>query len=878
MANDLKLQVLLQAMDKAAAPLKRIGAAGKTTAADLRGTRDSLRKLDELQQRVGDFRKVKAGARATSQEMEALQVRIGELTTKIRTNDGAVSKHAAELKRATRAASQLKEKHQIETEQLHQLRKGLAAADIDTRQLGNAEKSLRIAVSQTNTKLEQQTNQLRLQGVQAQRLAAIDKARRGTMAVRSDVGGKLAILSGAAIGAGYAMTRVLGSGAEFDYQMQLIGNTADMTGQQINDLRGKIMAASKSTGQSATNVQQALGFLVAAGLDTKTAAASIDTIGKTATAAGADIEDISRAAFTLTDALNIQPSGLQKAMDMLAQSGKEGNVELRDMAKVLPQFGSAFKAMKMQGPGAVATLGAALEIARKGAPDADTAANNMANYFQKILSPTVLQKAKSGFNIDLYKIITNAQSKGKNPFEASMRAVIKATGGDQKKIGELFQDAQVQGFVRPMIQNWKEYERIRDKSLAASGVTDRDFAKVAATTKQQMVDLQNAAGRLGIAFSHALAPSLGRAATALAPVLDRMTSFVQTNPGLVAGIVKVAGALFGLRLGFLAVRYASTFIGAQAMIARLKGMRAAIAEVGSGGALAKLRASASSVFPAVTTGARAAMLAVTGISLPVLAVGAVLAAVALVVWKYWGPIKAFFIGVGRGISQVLGPALDELGGALGPLKPAWDAIARGIGAVWGWITRLFTPFKATSAQIQGATENGIGFGLALGRMLSFSVKAITWVVKAFSGIGTAIGNLVGWVVVSGPKIAEGIRSAFATAFEWVGKKIDWIVTKWNALKHALHLGDDNADGAAPKRNWAFNDGAMPAPNPAFDTRPPLRNKGAIAAQGNTYVGGITIHAPAGADPKAIARETAAELDRRERAKGAARRSSLHDHD
>jgi hypothetical protein len=56
------------------------------------------------------------------------------------------------------------------------------------------------------------------------------------------------------------------------------------------------------------------------------------------------------------------------------------------------------------------------------------------------------------------------------------------------------------------------------------------------------------------------------------------------------------------------------------------------------------------------TGARAVMLLLGGISAPVLAIGAVLAVVAYTVWKYWAPIKAFFIGFAHGLSDVLGPA------------------------------------------------------------------------------------------------------------------------------------------------------------------------------------------------------------------------------
>ncbi|WP_240198384.1 phage tail tape measure protein [Salmonella enterica] len=119
----------------------------------------------------------------------------------------------------------------------------------------------------------------------------------------------------------------------------------------------------------------------------------------------------------------------------------------------------------MGGNEAAATMGAALQIARKGASTSDEAANNMNNFMAKILSPETLKKAQKNFGVDMYKIVTSAQKKGQNPFEAAMKSVIKMTkNGDQKLLGELFGDMQVQNFVRPMIQNWEEYRRIKETS------------------------------------------------------------------------------------------------------------------------------------------------------------------------------------------------------------------------------------------------------------------------------------------------------------------------------------------------------------------------------------------------------------------------------
>lgn len=879
MANDLRLQVLLQTIDRAAAPLRRIGGAGKDTAEALRQTRESLRALDAVQGQVGDFRRLKQGARATQAEMAGLQARIDALAGKIRANDGDLTKHTSELKRATRAAAALKDKHRQQTDQLQALRVRLAAAGVDTRQLGQAERRLREDTAAATQRLQQQTATLKQHSQQAQRLAALHAATANARAQRAALGGQLLAGAATAGGLGYALGRVMSAGSAFDYQLQLIGNTADMSGAQLEDLRQRIMEASRSTGQSASNIERALGFLIAAGQDTDTAARSIATIGRTATAAGADIEDVSRAAFTLTDTLAIRPEGLQKAMDMLAQAGKEGNVELRDMAQVLPLFGSAFKAMKMEGPKAVATLGAALEIARKGAPDASIAANNMANFFQKILSPETLKKAQAGFGVDLYRVITRAQATGGNPFEAAMRSIMTMTGGDQKKLGELFQDAQVQAFVRPMLQNWDEYIRIRDKALAAEGVTDRDFARVMATTRQQMEVAKAAGERLAIVFGRTLAPSLGRLAQALAAGLDRVATFVRMHPVLVSALVRTAAAVVTLRLAVLALRYAWTFLG--------------------GGALARLAASARQVFPAVTTGARAALLAVTGLSWPIMAAGAALAAVAMLVWKYWQPLGAFFVGVGRGIAEVAGPALHALGAALAPLQPLWRALASALGAAGRWLGALFAPLQATQAQLEGATAVGVRFGRVLGYALSGVVRAVTWVGQAFAWLGTRIGEGLGGVVVHAGTLGDALKAPFATAFAWVAGKIRWLVERWRTMRRALGLDEGAADTGAyldaaerlkpqmealTQRYSALRAGGLgqgaalqvlAGDAIRFDSAP-VKVAPTSVSTSNTYH--ITVPAAPGGNAHDTARAVREELDRRDRAAAARRRSALADID
>lgn len=404
--------------------------------------------------------------------------------------------------------------------------------------------------------------------------------RRANFAIQFVTRSAGAVALGATVG--FPAFSLLKESAKFNYDMQMIGNTADMTKAQIVALGKSVMDASIATAQAAPTLQHALGFLVAAGMDVRTANDSIVTIGRTATASGADIEDLARAAFVLNDSLKIAPKDMQAALDTLAQAGKEGNVELKDMAKQLPVLGSGFVSLKMQGREAAATMGAALEIARKGAADPDEAANNMKNFIAKIMSPETLKKAKKHFGLDLYKVIKDAQTKGKNPFEAAMTSIIKATKGDQKAIGDLFQDMQVQNFLRPMIQNWEEYKAIKDKALNASGVTDRDFEKVRATAQLQMNELANSFGRVRILLGETIEPVFGKLSAALTPVLGKIETFIKDNRELVGNGLLVVGALAAIGTAGLAVGAVIAGLGVVVTTAATAWGALAAAAVGAG--------------------------------------------------------------------------------------------------------------------------------------------------------------------------------------------------------------------------------------------------------------------------------------------------------
>lgn len=546
---------------------------------------------------------------------------------------------------------------------LERQQRNLNSAIETFRRQGRSVEGLRERYRRVTEEIERQRRALeRLQSVEQNR------ERRGQL--RGKIGETAALGAAIVLPAGAAVNR----SSDFNYQLQVIGNTADMTKAQVAGMGLEIMRISDDVGKSAQTVQGALGFLVAAGMDVDKARGVLRSVGRTSTATASEIEDVAKASFTLNDALKIEPSKMQHALDMLVQSGKEGNFEFKDMASELPVLGAGLQALKMTGSEAVATIGAALQIARKGAGNSSQAATNVENFLAKVLSPETLKKARK-LNSDLYGVVSRAQKKGQNPFEAAIKEISRITkGGDQKLLGELFQDMQVQNFLRPMLQNLKEYERIKKAALSADGVTDRDFVKMADTTRQKTDEMANAVGRASIAIGSSLEPAWARLATTITPVVRSITAFVDNNQALVGNSILVVGALTGIRMAVLVTGFAFTFLkGGALQVVGLFARLPAVAAMG-GAALTAMATGvrlAGAAFMFVGKGVlwlgRALLLNPIGLAITAIAGGAYL------VYKNWEPIKTWFTSLWADITGTFDKAVKFITDKIEWVGDKWRA-------------------------------------------------------------------------------------------------------------------------------------------------------------------------------------------------------------
>ncbi|PYG48716.1 TP901 family phage tail tape measure protein [Pantoea sp. AG1095] len=159
----------------------------------------------------------------------------------------------------------------------------------------------------------------------------------------------------------------------------------------------------------------------------------------------------------------------------------------------------------------------------------------------------------------------------------------------------------------------------------------------------------------------------------------------------------------------LVASFRNPMAGVRALGAQVRGLAgAALAPLaasvrGAGGALMWLVKSPLALLRTVLTGvvwALGALLSPVGLAV------AALAGVALVIWKYWAPIKAYLGGVVDGFRAAAGPISE----AFSPLQPVFLWIGDKVQALFGWFKDLLTPVHSTADELKNAAEMGRQFG------------------------------------------------------------------------------------------------------------------------------------------------------------------------
>lgn len=354
-----------------------------------------------------------------------------------------------------------------------------------------------------------------------------------------------------AAGIGVALGASIRTAARFESVLADIGKTANVGDGELKKLGAQILQLS---GRNATNLapeKLAAGIqdLVAQGLSLNDAVASMEALGKVATATNSDLLDVTKTGFQLQNALKIRPTELKATFDALAFAGKQGAFELKDMAQFMPTIAAAAGTLGITGKQGAVALASMMQMVRKDAPDAGQAATRLTDAMLKMTAPDAVKNFKK-FGVNIQQVLKDAKAKGVNPMEAALAELQRVTDGDVFKLSQIFGDKEAKLALMSLMKYRKEYEKLKAEAggSAAAGTVDKDFQRSLGTFQGTLASFQNSTQRLGIAVGNALLPPLTRLAEKLTPIVEGIANWASANPGLAKNIVLVGGALAGLTL------------------------------------------------------------------------------------------------------------------------------------------------------------------------------------------------------------------------------------------------------------------------------------------------------------------------------------------
>ncbi len=886
MASPLTLKLILAGAAKAAAELKPLDKQSRAAAAGLKQSRDALKLLNGQLSQIDGIRKYQGELAKQSTGLKVLQTNLASVTRTYGANSDQARALQGQLAKATAA-------YDKQRTSLLQLRSAATASGI--RNLTADQTRLRSEITSTNATIAQQKARLEalanVTGRKAQMRETFGKTRA--------VAGNLAMAGAAGLGTAYGIRRAVTEPLHQVRQYDTTTTRIAALGLKPEDTERAIEYA-KRMKTFGTSMNDNMGLM----LDATTAFADVHhaemvmpTLAKMKFANtavfGAENGQENEAKFM--DMLKVieARNGLNSEADFIKQAdmvqrvitatgGRVDSTQWLDFLKTggLAARGLRDDAMYYQLEPLVQAMGGnrvgtATMSAYQNVYQGKTTkrAANLMESLGLIADPSKVTHDKAGQIAQLgVGAIKGAELFQKSQFEWMEKVLLptlaaKGITGEKEvldAIGGIFSNRTASGLFGMMFQMREQIHKNAKLNAGAFGIDQLD-ARARPTVSGREVetmarfhDAMQEAGR-------AILPTYLSLIETVTSAMQGITNFARENPILASYMGKAV-----LWLGLLAAGFGAVSLGAAALLGPFAVIRYGLGLFGIKAApLAPLLTLLGRALGFVATGVlwvgRALLmnpigLAVTGI-----------ATAAFLIYKYWGPISGFFVGLWDRAKIAFSTFWQYLGGSMpaalstvGAAILNWSPLGlfyRAFASVMQWFgIELPAKFTTFGAQVMQGLVNGITGALGAVR-------------DAISG---AAESTLGWF-----KEKLGIRSPSRVFMEAGGNIVEGAAI---GIDRSLPMLRAAALGLAGATTIGMPGmaGAFPLALEGFDSRPPLsaaaggRPAANIVVQGDTIT--IHINATPGSDAPGIARAIRAELDKRDADKRARMRGAFIDYD
>ncbi len=908
--DTLRLDEVLKQAERVHQPLALLGRTSSNTARELKETVDQLKKLQQQQTQLGDYRALRSGLADTTARLRGARQQMAQL----RLESGAGEQPSRAMLRALRSAQVEEERLALlratQRSRLMDMREGLRGAGVDTGNLSAHERKLHNDIRATTAQMERQR---KVVAPAAQRLERIDALREQskTLADRGqalrETGGKMlapvravsqAFMTDDQAAAQLRATMAGSNGKPgADYQQVLDlakslgtdmpGSTADYIAM-MNQLQRQGVSSQDVLGGVA---RQAANLGAVLNMPAKEAGEFAAQLQQATRASAGDMAALADT-VQRTSHLGLDPTGMVKGLDAigkaLPQLGQQGARSGQMFAPLLLMLNDASISGEAAGKAVGNLVKNSMDPARLGQVNKMLASQGVSLDFKDA-------SGQFGGTEQMMAQLQKLQSLGSDKLRAA--ALDKLTGGD----------AQTRKALEALLQQGPGgYQQIASQ-LKSQADLDGRVAILKDSVSAQYESVKDSYNGLLSDMGSTIESDLKAVLGTLREMTEGMRAWVKEHPQivqwtlrivavlglLVAGVGVVSSVLFGLLAPLLLTRTVFGLLGAAmgagsgALGVLRRGLAAVVLSLGmmgGGGSAMGLLAGgmrmASNAAGVLRRGLGAVVL-----SLAMMGRGAAM-----------GSIGTALAGAGRAAARIFGGGAGAAKGVAGKGRAGavMGLLGAGLGAAGAVGGGLGGSLGGAAASLMGLVRM-----TPMGRLAGGLMGAGGSIMQNWDGLSTAF-KAGDWKGVGGTLLEAGkagldgaTGGLFGVVSDLAGKGISGLASSVGSwFKSGDASAPDQGRAGALRQGVAaaataatLATGAMPALADTgavrIDSRPPLASAAAPAPAPAPVAGAtihITVNAAPGQDAQAIARAVAAELDRREMAKRSSVLSQLSDID
>lgn len=905
--NNLQLTVLLNAIDKISAPLRNASKQVSALSQKLKenkAIRAQLTKQDKeteaaIKKYAATLNPLKNKLGAVNQELAQAQQKAKHYAKQLATAKNPTNEFRDKVLRAQQAVEKLKTEQTQAALKLRQARQELNASGLSAKTLAQRQDELKSKLKGVNQQIKQQETALaKLNAKQA----AYNRYR-GQVETLKEVSGKAQMVGAQALAAGSTITAPIAKSVNdfMQFEDAMVGVARQVQGlkddsgnftAEFDEWKKKIQALSTelplTTVEIANMIESAarmdvpkeqledfvrLNTQMATAFDAANPDELVEQFGKVTK----NFKLSSAASRELADAINyLDDNAISKGTEIIGFMNRVSGIS--GIAKITEKN--------------MAALGSTLQTAGAAEEQSATAVNAIFTRLSSASKKKPVRNALAAMGLSASKVELGMAKDAQGTLMQIVETVKKMP--EHKRLGFI---ADLVGTEHTktlalLVSNTEEWRRQIElaNSETAKGSMDREFDTRMKALSSTWGVFKNKLFNLNSTIGGTLAPTLDNLLKKIGGLIDKGNKWIQDHPKLAKNILLVAGAIGGSLTVFGALAFMLSFVlyPVARLILGLSKLNILLPKFGGqiknvGGAVARWLLSPLKLLPYILSLGGAAF------------IGA-----ALLIYKFWNPIKAFFDGFLQGLKEGLAPVLEKFQ----PLGTAFSVVVGWIEKAVKWFTDLLSPIQSTKEDLDAAASAGkqfgewVAFGIDLAlKPLQLLIDGVKWLIDNLPKINeqnqkakalkeetmkAAFGNgVLGQTMAAMadiPEYATGGYTGNGGKYQPMGivHGGEYVMTKEATSRLGVATLNALNYGKQALIAGGLGIGLATAAPIQVDNRPPISARPVAAQVAQPMNVQITINAAQGMNEQAIAQQVAKELQRIQNQQQARARSSLRD--